>query len=210
MTIGTVGTGRMATQLALLWAAKGHAVMLGSRDPGAARMRLDRQDPRISVGTISEAVAFGYVVLLAVPWEAVEDSLRAAGPLSGKTLIDCVNPIVREGAGMRLAVGCDTSASEKIAALSPGSHVVKAFNSIYWENLARPVFGGEAATCFYCGDDPGSKATVKQLIEEIGLDAVDAGPLAAARLLEPLALLWIHLASDRGMGNNIAIKLMSR
>lgn len=210
MTIGTIGTGRIAAQLAFLWAAKGHAVMLGSRDPAAARGRIERGDPRIRVGTIPEAAAFGYVVLLAVPWGAVEESLRAAGPVSGKTLIDCVNPIVRDENGMRLALGCDTSASEQIAAWSPGSHVVKAFNSIYWENLARPVFGHEAATCFYCGDDAASKSTVRQLIDDIGFDPVDAGPLSAARLLEPLALLWIQLASERGLGNNIAIKLISR
>ena len=94
--------------------------------------------------------------------------------------------------------------------LAPGSYVVKAFNSIYWENLARPLIGREAATCFYCGDEADAKAKVKELILDIGFDPVDAGPLTAARLLEPLALLWIQLASEQGLGNNIAIKLIGR
>ena len=76
--------------------------------------------------------------------------------------------------------------------------------------MADPDFNGVAATMFYCGDDANAKATAAQLAQDLGFDPVDAGNLQQARLLEPLALLWIRLAYLQGMGRDIAFKLMKR
>jgi len=62
----------------------------------------------------------------------------------------------------------------------------------------------------YCGDDKAAKSTAHQLAADLGFDPVDAGNLEQARLLEPLALLWIRLAYLQGMGREIAFKLMKR
>ena len=210
MNIGTIGTGRMASALAALWAAIGHGLVLGSRDPAGARARLTLHDPGIRIGTVPEAVAFGDVVLVATPWSAGRDAIRAGGSFEGKILIDCMNPIVRDAAGLHTGMGSDTSAAEQVARWAIGARVFKAFNSIYWETLGNPRFGTQIATCFYCGEDGEAKESVARLVRETGFEAVDAGPLSSARFLEPLALLWIQLASERGMVNDIAIKLIRR
>ena len=91
-----------------------------------------------------------------------------------------------------------------------GARVVKAFNTTGAGNMANPKFGTQAATMFICGDDESAKATVGKLAEELGFEAVDAGPLMAARYLEPLAMLWIHLALKMGWGTNFAFKILKR
>lgn len=77
---------------------------------------------------------------------------------------------------------------------------MKAFNTIGYPVMANPVVDGEPVVMFYCGDDPEAKQVVAQLASELGFDARDAGPLTQARLLEPLALLWISLAFQQGYG----------
>ncbi len=67
---------------------------------------------------------------------------------------------------------------------------------------------GEAATIFYCGDDSSAKSAAAQLAADLGFDPVDAGPISEARLLEPSAFLWIHLALFRGLRTGLAFKLM--
>ena len=63
---------------------------------------------------------------------------------------------------------------------------------------------------FYCGDDVAAKQSVHPLVEQLGFEAIDAGPLSRARLLEPFALLWISLAYAQGQGREIAFKLLRR
>ncbi|MDX1522731.1 MAG: F420-dependent NADP oxidoreductase, partial [Anaerolineae bacterium] len=127
--------------------------------------------------------------------------------LSGKTVIDCTNPIAP---GLKLAVGTTTSGAEEIAARASGARVVKAFNTTGAENMADPVYDGQATTMFICGDDPEAKATVSRLSDELGFETIDAGELSMARNLEPFALVWINLAMVRGHGRNIAMRLVRR
>jgi predicted dinucleotide-binding enzyme len=63
---------------------------------------------------------------------------------------------------------------------------------------------------FVCGDDQRARPTVLALVGELGFDVVDAGALKVARLLEPLAMLWIHLALNQGLGREIAFALLRR
>src|SRR5262249_51769867 len=132
--------------------------------------------------------------------------------LRGKVLIDAVNPILLGADGLQrgLQVGHNTSAAEHAARWAPGARVVKAFNTIGADNMKDPRFGGERATMFYCGDDAEAKRVVGGLIEEVGFEPVDAGGLASARLLEPLAMMWIHLCFGMGLGTGIAFRLMRR
>ena len=76
--------------------------------------------------------------------------------------------------------------------------------------MADPIYAADRNTMFYCGDDARAKQTAAQLAADLDFDPVDAGPLTQARLLEPLALLWITLALKQGQGINIAFKLMHR
>ena len=97
-----------------------------------------------------------------------------------------------------------------MAGWAPNARVVKAFNTIGAANYGNAQFGMQRADGFYCGDEQDAKNLAKQLIEETGLNPVDVGPLKNARLLEPLAMLWIDLAVNQKQGPNHAFKLLRR
>lgn len=137
------------------------------------------------------------VVLVATPWPATK-AVIASTNLAGKVVIDATNPLLPDLSGLDL--GTTTSAAEAIAAWAPGARVVKAFNTVGYPVMADPVVAGQKAVMFYCGDDAGAKGIAGQLATELGFNAIDAGPLAQARLLEPFALLWISLAMKQGFG----------
>lgn len=201
MQIGILGTGRMAQALGRVWAQRGHALLFGSRDAGKAAQVAAQIGADARGGSYADAAAFGEVIVLTAPWPAAKATLRAAGSLAGKVLIDVINPL-QDG---DLALGHTTSAAEQIAAWAPGARVVKAFNTIYFQNLDARAHPGESSA-FFCGDDPAAKRLVAQLASDLGFDPVDAGPLVNARLLEPLALLWIRLAG--AYGPQIGFKLV--
>ena len=162
---------------------------------------------RAKAATNAMAAEIADVVVLAVRWGAAEKALRAAGDLNGKILIDATNPLAPDLSG--LVVGNTWSAGEQVEAWT-GAKVVKAFNTIGSVLFGVTDFAGMRADGFYCGDDIAAKTFVSNLIAEIGMDPVDVGPLRNARLLEPMALLWIDLANNRGWGRNHAFKLLRR
>lgn len=208
MKIGILGTGHMASSLAQHWAEKGHHIFFGSRTPEKAVALAGSIGHGAKGGSVSEAAAFGDVLLLGVPWDSAEQTLKACGPLDGKILIDCINPLQNDYRS--LAIGFSTSAAEEIATWAPGAKVVKAFNTIS-DKVIRlgPKFGGEFATAFYCGNDQEAKDVVATLITDLGFDPIDVGGLCMARYLEPMTSLFIHMAMN-GMGSNIAFKVLKR
>jgi len=208
MKIGIIGAGNVGGTLAKAWAAKSHEVMLGVRKPDDAKYQVFKNTPNIKVGTINEAASSGDIVLLAVSHKAVKSAIKAAGNLKGKILIDCTNALNAKMTG--LAMGFDTSEAEQVQKLARGAKVVKAFNSTGAQNMANPDYNGVKVDAFICGNDKDAKTAVTALAEDAGFDVVDAGGLKQARLLEPLAMLWISLAYGQGMGANIAFKLMKR
>ena len=210
MEIAIIGAGDVGGTLGRLWANKGHQIMFGVRNfQGHNVLNLIRSiGSGVKVGTIGEAASFADVIVLAIPWKAVEETIKSAGDLSGKILIDPTNPIKADLTG--LMIESSTSAAEEIAKWAKDSKVVKAFNSIGAKTLDNLQFGLVRADAFICGDDFKSKTVVKKLATEIGFDTVDAGPLINARVLEYMALLWIHLAYNQQMGPNIAFKLLTR
>jgi hypothetical protein len=202
MRIAIIGAGKVGMALGHGWARDGHDIVFGVRNPAGKEVLVGR------AAGIADAVRDAAVVVLATPWEAVDSALAAAGSLDGKILVDCTNPILPALAG--LSVGTTESAAERIAAQVPRARVVKAFNTTGAGNMGNPRFGAERLTMFYSGDDAEAKRTVEQLIVTLGFAPVDAGPLPAARYLEPLAMLWIHLAYRMGHGPNIGLHLLRR
>ncbi len=198
MRIAIIGSGNVGSALGDGWSAAGHDVVYGSRSP-----EKESASGR-KFGSIKEAIAHGEVVALAVPWDAVQE-LLSTNKFSGKTLIDCTNPV---GPGFELAVGCTTSAGEVVASLAKGARVVKAFNTTGFGNMREPRFGATRLAMLYAGDDDAAKETVRRLIGDIGFDPVDAGPLKTARYLEPLCMLWITLSMK--MGLDIHLQLIQR
>ena len=210
MKIGIIGSGNVGSALGKIWGKNGHLIRFSSRNPEKLKALAESIGKNASYGLPEEASKFGEVIALAVPWGQAENAIKSAGSLEGKILIDCTNPLKPDYSG--LVVGGSTSAAEVVAGLAPGAKVVKAFHTTF-ANLMQSesrMFGTINPTGFYCGDDAESKAIVANLIQETGLEPLDAGPLANARYLEPLAMLMINLGFAQKMGTNIAIKLLRR
>jgi hypothetical protein len=209
MDIGVIGSGNVGGTLGSRWAAAGHRVTFGARQPESDEMKalVAKAGENARAATVAEAAANG-VLLLATPWPATREVLQGLGPLAGKILIDATNPLLAGLAG--LEYGTTTSGAEQVAGWAPGAHVVKAFNTVGFNVMANPRFGDAAAAMFYCGDDKQAKSTVHQLALDLGFDAHDAGPLTQARLLEPFALLWISLALVHGYGREIGFQFLRR
>jgi predicted dinucleotide-binding enzyme len=209
MNIGIIGSGKMGSGLGTIWARHGNNVIFSySRDPEKLKSLAAASKAR--AGSPEEAVKASDVILLSPRWSTVDDALQAAGPMQGKIVIDCTNPLT--GNADALVVGHSTSAAEILAQRLPGAKVVKAFNTVFAEvyHSDTRLFGSRRATMFFCGDDPEAKSVVSKLILQIGLDPVDAGPLTSARHLEALAMLMITLGYGMNMGTNIALSLIHR
>jgi len=208
MKIGLLGTGRLGTALGKIWAEKGHVIMFGSRDPQKARKLANSIGSGASGGTYEEAAQFSDVVILAVPWSTAKETIKTAGDLTGRIIIDSTTTAAPHLGGPLIEI--TPSASEKIAKWAVGAKVIKAVHTVGVESLNKLQFGSVQASLFICGDDLDAKSKVKQLGLDLGFDVIDVGPLTNARLIEPLGMLWIELAYKQGMGTDIAFKLLRR
>jgi 8-hydroxy-5-deazaflavin:NADPH oxidoreductase len=210
MKIAIIGSGVVGVALARRLGEAGHGVSFAVRDPSSPRARAAAEATRgaIPLTPVVAAVAAAEVVVLATQFGDAEAALAGAGPLTGKILIDATNPLKPDLSGFSIAG--ETSAAERVAAWAGGARVVKAFNTTGFNVMENPRFPAGAAAMFVCGDDASARNTVLGLARDIGFDAVDAGSLVEARLLEPLAMLWIKLAYARGLGRDIAFALLRR
>lgn len=206
MNIAVIGAGNVGGSLARLWAACGHDVTVGLRATGSHGKKTLAL--KVKSEAIAAAVGGADVVALCVAWTSVSDAIQEAGSLAGKIVIDTTNPLLPDLSG--LAVGTSTSAGEQVAREIPSAKVVKAFNTIGSYLLGDADFNGQKADGYYCGDDASTKSVVRGLIADAGLDPIDVGPLSNARLLEPLAMLWIDLMFRQGHPKDFAFKLMHR
>jgi predicted dinucleotide-binding enzyme len=210
MKISILGAGNVGGTLGTAWARKGHEVFFGVPRPQDAKTQglLKTIGAKARAGSVAEAAAASNVIVLATPWPATRDAIQAAGDLAGKVVVDCINPLKEDFSG--LVLGHTTSGAEQVAQWAKGAKVYKAFNQIGFNVMANPVFDDRRAVVFVCGDDDAHKPTVLQLAADIGFEAIDAGGLVAARLLEPYGMLWIHLALVRGLGRDFAFGLLKR
>ena len=178
MKIGVIGAGFISRAFAGHAIRVGHEVML-SNSRGPQSLRSAAAALRCKVGTAEEAAQFGDIVALAVPMHTY--AAIPAGPLAGKVVIDINNYYPdRDGPIEELDQGRATT-SELIARHLPQSRVVKAFNAIMANDLEkdpRPAGSPERRALPIAGDDAQAKQLVAALIEQIGFDVVDAGPLA--------------------------------
>ena len=178
MKIGIIGAGRIGATLARLFAGAGHEVAISnSRGPDTlAKLVAEIGSPAAATRT-EDAVRFGDVVVLALPWHNI-DQLPPADVFAGKIVIDATNPYTAEGEVMDLE---GRTSSGVVAGSLPGARIVKAFNTIYWKTLAaegrRDKDPEERLVIFVASDDVRAKSVVSQLIEDIGFAPVDTGSL---------------------------------
>lgn len=151
---------------------------------------------------LAAAVTEADIVILATPYGAAAEIAEQAD-FTGKIVVDVSNPVTEDFSALQL--GTTTSAAEAIAALVPGASVVKAFNTIFAQHYAGDLkLDGLPLQTFVASDDETARETVKTLAAEAGFEPVDAGPLSAARQLEPLGFLNIQFGYVLGKGTDIA------
>lgn len=211
MQIAIIGAGTVGQALGGNWAKAGHRIHYGVRDPENPKHRALLDEIKgASVQTVSAAVQGVDAIVLAVMWHAVPDALQACGDLVGKIVIDVTNPLTFGADGLSLALGFSTSGGETVAALAPGAFVYKALNQVGSAVMADARGYAVPPTMFVAGDEKAHKPLVMGLIEDLGFAALDAGGLSVARLLEPYAMLWIHMVLVQGRPADGAFALLNR
>ncbi|MEV5829825.1 NAD(P)-binding domain-containing protein [Spirillospora sp. NPDC052242] len=188
MEIGLLGTGNLAVALGKAWAAAGHSVVVTGRAPDRAKIAAER------IGSAATPVDPGRLaeradaVVVAIAWDGLEEALTLVGgpdgTLSGKTVIDCTNPIDYTTGHLLPETG---SAAELVAEVAAGARVVKALH--LFAGASWP-FTGEAdasPVVAICGDDAGALDETAVLIGDLGARTAVLGGLAAARQAEEAA-----------------------
>jgi len=194
MRIGIFGRGHVGAALGHALAKAGHAVRYGVRHP--------LEEDESGLFPLAEVGRWAEVLILGVPYGAVQEVLHAAGDLDRKIIIDPTNapkPPTDE-----------RSSSQIIAGFVPTARLVRAFNTVPAEVMINPRFEKGRASTFVCADDALARTTVVSLARDIGFDAVDAGPLKSACSIDRLLSVWRVLAFDAGLGRNVAFELLRR
>ena len=214
MKIGILGSGDVGKALARGFASRNHEVMISSREPAKLQDFVSEQGGKIRSGSFEEAAKFGELVVIATLFSGTKHALDLADPanLSGKTVIDCTNPLrFEEGKMPQLSLGFDNSAGEEVQRWLPDAKVVKAFNIIGNQFMVDPQLPGGPPTMFIAGNDDSAKKTVTQLIESLGWkDAVsDLGGIEESRYLEPMCIVWVHYGIRTGAWDH-AFKMLRK
>lgn len=197
MNIGIIGAGSVGKGLATGLVEAGHQVVLYARDEENVRQAAATTGAT-AAASLEDAVTSAEIVVLAVPFGAVEGIAATIHPLvAGKIVIDVTNAAKPDWSGP-LFSGSESAAST-IAGWLPEARIVKAFNTIFAANLAAERSVDEALDALVAGDDADAKAVVSRLATDLGFRPIDAGPLTAAGLLESLA--WLNISINARGGN---------
>lgn len=191
MDIAIIGAGNVGQALASAFKRAGHTVLITSRDPEDAGAVAAATGSIVATSNL-EAARAADVVVLAIPFASVpEVAAEIAEAVAGKPVVDVSNRISFGPNGPEI----DTTSSngEALGALLPDAGVVKAFNTLFATHQTDPIADGVQLDGFVAGDDPAAKATVLELVDSIGLNPVDVGPLSRSRQLEALAFLNMTL-----------------
>lgn len=203
MKVGVLGSGDVGQALARGFAARGHEVKIGSRDPGSDRLRAWLKETRgaITTGTFEEAARFGELIVFSVHGSAVPEVLGdlGPGPFGEKVVIDTTNPLDFSTGSATLLFGLTDSLGERIQRTLPKAKVVKAFNTVSSVQMVDPQFPDGAPEMLICGNDPGAKKTVEGILRDFGWPAaLDVGGIEEARWIEPLVPLWVRIGAKLG------------
>lgn len=196
-TIAVIGTGHVGSALGPRFAEIGYTVVYGSRTP-------EREDVQALVAATSNdasattppsAAQMADIILLAVPWTVAEKVLVSLGDLTGKIIIDPINPRVITEEGLADYPGFISNA-ERMQALAPRSSVVKAFSTFSSDTMADPGLVNHPITIPLAGNDPKAKAIVADICHRLGFETIDFGPVRYAHIIEGLYLLRVNARQD--------------
>ena len=216
MKIGILGTGPVGQALGNGFVARGHDVMMGSREAGneKATAWAKAAGPKARTGTFKDAAAFGDVIALALLWTGTKNALDLAGgpaAFAGKVVLDVTNPLdFSHGMPPRLALGHTDSGGEQIQRWLPAAKVVKVFNTVGNPDMVDPKFPDGAPDMFLCGNDEDAKRTATEICRQFGWpNPIDIGGIEGARYLEPMTILWV-IYGVRSGGWRHAFKMLKK
>ena len=189
-TIAVIGTGSVGSSLGPRFAELGHTVVYGSRAPDRADVQalVAATSANASAATPPDAAKAADIILLAVPWNVAEDVLVSLGDLSGKIVMDPINPRVVDDEGWR-DYPTYISNAERLQALAPRSKVVKAFSTISADTMRDPGIVDHPVTIPLVGNDADAKAVIAEMCHALGFETIDFGPVRYAHIVEGLYLL---------------------
>jgi hypothetical protein len=193
--IAVIGTGDVAAAHGPEFAALGHTIVYGSRDPSRQEVKdlVERTGRGATAASQRDSVVGADIVVLAVPGGVAEQVTRDLGDLSGKIILDPTNRVGRSDDGYLVHdVPGKGSNAELVQAAAPNARVVKAFNTLNWMQMVDPETAGGPITITMAGDDAAAKAVVAELIEGMGLEVMDFGPLRYAHVLEEMLIVWAN------------------
>lgn len=196
MNITIIGAGNIGGTLGKKWAAAGHQIWFGVRNPD--RSKFDELRSVGEICAIDQALKHGEVVLLAQPGDAVADFAATHGAtLADKTVIDATNNIH----------GRDFHSLALLAEKAPTAQLVRAFNNLGWECFKSPSINGEPIDLFYCAH-AASRPVADKLIADAGLRPIYIGDVDTAPVVDGIARLWFSLVFGQKHGRHLAFKLM--
>jgi NADPH-dependent F420 reductase len=193
LKIAVIGTGNVGAALGPEFAAQGHTIVYGSREPTSQKVKdlIAKTGHGASAKSQADAVAGADMVVIAVPGTAAESVVKELGSLSGKIVLDPTNRVARKPDGLEYdRPMMANSNAELIQMLAPGARVVKAFNTLNVKQMTDPDTAGGPISIPICGDDAAAKATVASLVKGMGLEPLDLGPLRYAGTLEEMLVIW--------------------
>jgi predicted dinucleotide-binding enzyme len=188
-----LGTGRMGSRLAAMFARAGRRVILGSRDSDRAAAVVETFDiPTLRAGNYAEALSAPAILPAVCIRDGLFDLLdRHCRALRGKLLIDISNPFNADYSDF--VTPWDTSGAEELQRRFPQTRVVGAFKNVFWEVFDQPQFGETLSDVLVTGDNEQAKAEFLQLAEGTPFRYLDAGPLIHSRTIERLTFVTSSL-----------------
>ncbi len=211
--IGIVGSGHIGGTLGILLAKAGYEVLFSSRHPAALDTLVKAAGPTACRGTVAEAIAFGDVIVLSLPLKAIPElDAGAKKALSGKIVIDTSNPYPeRDGTIAEEARKEPGGMGVFVARLLPGARLVRAFNTVYFEDLKKTTTkNNEKIGIPIAGDDPEGVKAVEELVAQAGLDPVVVGGLRTSKLFDVGTPVYATSAAAKEIEVKLNIKTGSR
>src|SRR5215471_21637310 len=167
MKIAIIGTGNVGSALARGLKKSSHRVVLGARKITDSATQDLAADAGAELTSPAEAAKAAELVILALPWDVAEGAVKALGDLSGKIVIDCMNPLGMIGGALALLLGHVTSGGEAVAARLPGARVVKTLNQVGAEMMADNSGLAHRPVMFMAGNDPEAKSVVAAVLTDL-------------------------------------------
>jgi len=198
MRIAILGAGNVGGGLGKAFAAVGHDVVFGVRDPESTKTLAALADiPEATAAAPGEAVDGADAIVFAVRPVAINATVAELPALADRIVIDAMNRFDADPSAR--------STTQDLAQLLPGAKLVKAFNTTGFENYTTAAQRSVPAAMFVAGDDPDAKRLAMALASEIGFRAEDAGGLANTKVLEDMVKVWLVLTQVYGRTVTFAI-----